>query len=228
MASSFLGNALVDPSYHAIKTNPLQRDEACGNRSKRGRKSSLPSLDLNKQIVLQQHHFNYSDEFAENLANFATAHLEDKNKEFKAAWKAWKDANAPMIEDEIVKMKESGYEGSVEDKMYFSARYYYRKKAIKEKTEASNEEGICQRKKYECIDKNVLIQMNEHILSQIESSTHDSKEGKVISNMTPSKSFADYCKRFSVCEDDLTVKKNYKNLYWRISKKVKDSSFHLQ
>ena len=193
-------------------------------QSKRGRKSSLSTLDPKKQIILKQHHFNYSDEFAEKLANFAMAHLDDKNKEFKAAWKEWTDANCSMIENEIAKMKAAGYQGSVEDKMYFSARYYYRKKAIREQTDTLNDDVVSPRKKYECIDKNVLIQMNEHILSQIELSTHNSQNGNVVSNMTPSKSFADYCKRFSVCKDDAKIKKNYKNLYWRISKKTKDSS----
>lgn len=189
--------------------------------NKRGRKSSLSGLDPKKQIVLQQHHFNYSDEFAEKLTNFATAHLEDRNKDFKAAWKVWKDANSSMIETEIAKMTEAGYQGSVEEKMYFSARYYYRKKAIREQNEMKCEDEKTPRKKYECIDKNVLTQMNEHILSQIESSTHDGKNGNGnVSNMTPSKSFADYCKRFSICEDDANIKKTYKNLYWRISKKT--------
>ena len=188
---------------------------------KRGRKSSLSTLDPKKQIVLQQHHFKYSDEFADKLANFAMAHLDDKNKEFKVSWKEWTDANCSMIENEIAKMKEAGYQGSVEDKMYFSARYYYRKKAIREQTETINDDVVSLRKKYKCIDKNVLIQMNEHILSQIELSTHNSQNGNVVSNMTPSKSYADYCKRFSVCEDDTNIKKNYKNLYWRISKKTK-------
>lgn len=196
---------------------------------KRGRKSSLSVLDPKKQIVLKQHHFNYSDEFAEKLAKFATAHLDDKNKEFKKSWKEWNDTNSLMVENEIAIMKEAGYQGSVEEKMYFSARYYYRKKAIREQTEIPND--VLQRKKYECIDKTVLIQMNAHILSQIESATYNSQNvgnvGNVenvenVSNMTPSKSFADYCKMFIVCEDDATIKKNYKNLYWRISKKTKE------
>jgi hypothetical protein len=193
-------------------------------QSKRGRKSTLSTLDPKKQIIMKQHHFNYSDEFAEKLANFAMAHLDDKNKEFKAAWTSWNDENNLMIECEIAKMKAAGYQWSVEDKMYFSARYYYRKKAIREQTEPTDDDVISPRKKYECIDKNVLIQMNEHILSQIELSTHDSQSGIVVSNMTPSKSFADYCKRFGICKDDANIKKNYKNLYWRISKKTKYSS----
>ena len=187
----------------------------------RGRKSSITS-DLDQNIVLQQHHFNYSDDFAEKLANFATTHLDDRNKEFKAAWKKWTESNAAMIQREVVTMKTAGYQGSVEEKMYFSARYYYRKKAIREQTDAETQEDKLSRKKYECIDKNVLIQMNEHIVSQICSATNcDVVNGGVISRMTPSKAFSNYCEKFDISCQDANMKKNYKNLYWRISKKSK-------
>ena len=191
-------------------------------KTSRGRKSALPMIDLSKQITLKQHHFNYSDEFVEKLANFAILHLDVRNKEFKTAWNLWKNENAEIVEIEVKKMKDAGYQGSVEEKMYFSARYYYRKRAIRENknTDESNKDGKGERKKYESADKNTLIQMNDHIISQIESSAQTSTNGSTVSNMTPSKAFADYCEKFSVCEDDANTKKKYKNLYWRISKKI--------
>lgn len=181
---------------------------------KRGRKSSTVSLTTrDNQIVLQQHHFNYSDDFAELLATFASEHSEYKNKEFKAEWKKWTDENADTIKSEIAKITQAGYQGSVEEKMYFSARYYYRKKAIRENKQESQEEKS-PRKKYDAIDKSALTQMSEHIILQICSAT----EGNV-SNMTPSKAYANYCDQFGIGDDDSQTKKKYKNLYWRISKK---------
>lgn len=196
----------------------------------RGRKSSI-TRDLDQNIVLQQHHFKYSDAFAEMLANFATAHLETRNKEFKAAWKEWIGTNATLIEREVAIMKTAGYQGSVEEKMYFSARYYYRKKAIREQTEPP-EDQKSPRKKYECIDKDILVQMNEHIISQInyrESAnnpevTNDDcnvSNGSIISNMRPSTAFTHYCEKYGFDCQDAHIKKTYKNLYWRISKKTK-------
>ena len=189
---------------------------------KRGRKTNVNIGNLDQNIVLQQHHFNYSDEFAEQLATFAMAHLDDRSKEFKTAWKEWTESNDAMIQREVVAMKTAGYEGSVEEKMYFSARYYYRKKAIREKTEKQTTEDKLLRKKYECIDRTILNQMNDHIVSQICSATNtDAVNGGVISIMTPSKSFSNYCEVFNISLKDANTKKNYKNLYWRISKKLK-------
>ena len=178
---------------------------------KRGRKSSIDILDLDKEIILQQHHFNYSDEFANLLAGFATDNLEYKNKEFKAAWKKWTDIHSAEIEKETAKMKQEGYPGDVAEKMYFSARYYYRKKAIREQTELNTLDEKTPRKKYESIDKQVLVQMNDQIVLQLQTNAK---------NMTPSKAFAEYCEQHRIAEDDAKMKKTYKNLYWRISKQV--------
>ena len=195
-------------------------------QKKRGRKSTLFAVESDKKIIMKQHHFKYSDEFAEKLANFATANLDVKNKEFKTLWKIWVDTNRFLVEKEIERMKETGYEGSVEEKMYFSSRYYYRKKAIREKIELDEpepEDNQPQRKKYDCIDKNVLIKMNEHIVSQILlSTTNVVGNDQIVSNMTPSKAFSNYCETFGICDDESTIKKKYKNLYWRLSNKMKN------
>jgi hypothetical protein len=219
--SQFL-NLNVIESELELKQEPEPEPEPNNVHKRRGRKSIVTMVNASSPIILKQHHFNYSDSFADKLSTFATAHLEDTNKEFKSAWKEWTEQNKEMIEQEISKMNGEGFEGSVEDKMYFSARYYYRKKAKKEQTEEPQqiEEEKPQRKKYECLDKVVLIQMNEHILSQIYSSADRTDGSRIaVSNMTPSKAFTNYCKTFGICEENASTKKNYKNLYWRISKR---------
>jgi len=181
--------------------------------SKRGRKSSISHLDTKENMTFKQHHFNYSDGFAAQLATFASEHLEDKNKDFKAAWKSWTENHSDDINAEIAKMKSDGYSGDVAEKMYFSARYYYRKKAIREQTDAdpddsSDQDAKSPRKKYEAIGKTVLVQMGEHIILQFRSNT----------DLTPSKAFTDYCNRHNIKDDDAKLKKTYKNVYWRMSK----------
>jgi hypothetical protein len=186
----------------------------------RGRKSVIPKLDKTQHIVLQQHHFKYSDDFAELLSKFSIEHLDSKSKDFKRSWQEWTNTNIAIIQREKEMMKSQGYEGSVDEKMYFSARYYYRKKAIREQNEAINMEDKLPRKKYESVEKQVLTQMSDHIILQI--SRHlDVSETCVVSNMTPSKAFANYCKTYNVSEDDAKTKKTYKNIYWRISKQTK-------
>jgi hypothetical protein len=189
----------------------------------RGRKSviSVSKLDNAKQIILQQHHFNYSDDFAYRLSKFATDHINLKNKDFKSAWEEWTKINAATILEEKERMRSQGYEGSIDEKMYFSARYYYRKKAIREQNDQDPDVKI-PRKKYESSEKQVLEQMSEHIILQISrgSGVNESNEC-IVSGMTPSKSFANYCEELNMPEDDAKIKKIYKNLYWRVSKQTK-------
>ena len=190
------------------------------NAKKRGRKSQMNLIDLDKEITLQQHHFKYSDKFAEMLAEFATEHSEYKNKEFKAAWKAWTSKHSKEIAEEIAKMKEDGYQGDVAEKMYFSARYYYRKKAIREQTDPVDPDEKTPRKKYESIDKQILVQMNDHIILRFNRLSEVVDNAKTVKKATPSNSFADYCEKYKMDEDDAKIKKTYKNLYWRISKQI--------
>jgi hypothetical protein len=190
----------------------------------RGRKSVIPfsKMDKTQHIILQQHHFNYSDDFADQLSKFATDHIDYKNKDFKLAWNDWTEKHATIIQQEKERMKSQGYEGSVEEKMYFSARYYYRKKAIREKKESKDQEKKPQkRKKYESSEKQVLLQMSEHIILQISRGNTDTNELCTVSNMTPSNAFANYCRKYEMMEDNAQIKKIYKNLYWRISKQTK-------
>ena len=194
------------------------------NKTKRGRKSNMQMPDPNHKVALKLHHFNYSDDFANRLATFAKAHLEDNSKVFKKEWQTWKDVNTALIQQEIAKMQSDGFQGSVEDKMYFSARYYYRKKAIRdnENTESQIEEPepTLPRKKYELFDKTELSQMNVHILSQIYNAMNDGG----IDQLTPSKSFANYCEQYADSAECERTKKTYKNLYWRISKKCRENN----
>jgi hypothetical protein len=197
-------------------------------QKKRGRKPAVLSTNEDNKIILKQHNFNYSDEFATELTNFAISHLEDTNKKFKSEWKEWMDSKSLLIKNETDRIKSNGYLGSVEEKMYFSARYYYRKKAIKERNnsyqEEKEEETKPKRKKYECSDKETMIQMNNHIVSQIYSLQNcDIVDGNMISKLSPSDSFAKYCDKYGISEEDLQTKKIYKNLYWRISIKTKAS-----
>jgi hypothetical protein len=194
------------------------------NKTKRGRKSNMQMPDPNKKVTLKIHHFNYSDDFANQLATFATAHLEDNSKLFKKEWQTWKDANSALIQQEITKMQSDGFQGSVEDKMYFSARYYYRKKAIRDNEYADSQkqepESNHPRKKYEMFDKTELGRMNTHILSQIYNAMNEG----VIDQLSPSKSFAHYLEQYAISNECERTKKTYKNLYWRISKKCRENN----
>lgn len=89
--------------------------------------------ELNQKIRIETLRFIYSDEFTKEIEYFSKIHQYDDRKTFKEMWTKWiEEENIKMlIEKEISCSLENGYKGDIMDKMYKSARYYYRKKEIK-------------------------------------------------------------------------------------------------
>ena len=185
----------------------------------RGRKPTI-QIPMPAVIpVLQTFHYNASDECAKVLCEFATEHREDKNKQFKMAWQQWilEPRISAILSTELNVLRESGYTGDPMEKMYFSARYYYRKKALKEQLaqveECYVEETPKQRKKYELSDKEILEKINTHVIEQLFQSQQDK---------TPAKAFAAYCEKYNVQDPDVEarLKKIYKNRFFVMRKKT--------
>ena len=120
--------------------------------------------------------FTFGIEFIALLSRFAKVHQYDDRKTFKEAWIAWmKDEEVePLINEEVKQLTNSGFGGDPLDKMYKSARYYYRKKpdAPKEPRE---------RKEYIGFSKTVLHEMDADI------------ESRVGGKGAPSEAFIAYC-----------------------------------
>jgi hypothetical protein len=70
-----------------------------------------------------------TDEFMKELHNFSKIHQYDHRKDFKEAWNTWIEENNDIVTDEIRRLTEMGYDGDILDKMFKSARYYFRKKS---------------------------------------------------------------------------------------------------
>lgn len=189
------------------------------NTSKRGRKSSIQVPSTSDNLVLQTFHYNASDECAEILSIFATEHREDKNKQFKQAWQKWMEDPRinEILSNESRKLKEAGYEADPMEKMYFSARYYYRKKALKVIETNDTIHQAKPRKQYETADKKVLEQINKHIIEQIFQGCNP--------NSSPAQAFEHFCKTSANCIEgfnETKCKKIYKNRYFVLRKKCQE------
>jgi hypothetical protein len=159
--------------------------------------------------------YKFSDNFIEELCRFSKIHQFDERNEFKEAWSNWIVVNNSIIEDEIKHLVELNYDGDIMDKMYKSARYYFRKKTIEKKEPTK-------RCTYVGLLKELLASMDNHIKSNI-----DKKDYK------PSEGFSDFCKEniellkkeierlisYNI-KDSLQIKnkikKTYKNRYFKI------------
>ena len=85
--------------------------------------------------------FTFSDMFKEELFRFSKINQYVERKQFKENWKDWVVANRSLVDDELNRLTELKYDGDIEDKMFKSARYYFRKK-----TESTENKSKARRK----------------------------------------------------------------------------------
>ena len=105
--------------------------------------------------------FKFSKGFLENLKEFTRIHKFDQPKAFKENFETWKEENDETVSREITYMRNMGYEGDVIEKMYKSARYYFKNKS-NEKTKPKK------RRQYIGIDIMLKDKMDEYIQEKVD------------------------------------------------------------
>jgi hypothetical protein len=166
-----------------------------------------------EDIQLNIFRHKFSEEFMVDLSIFSKIHQYDDRETFKEAWKIWAEENEEMIGKEMEVLSENNYTGDVLDKMFKSARYYFRKKST-EKREPK------ERRKYIHVNDELLKTMDDHIISKIKDPKYQPKYG-----------FENFCKENyevlkksvqTICLKGVTdseliqekIKKTYKNRYF--------------
>jgi hypothetical protein len=134
--------------------------------------------------------FKFTIEFMTYIYHFSKIHQYDSRQDFKESWKIWVEENSNIIEEETSRLSRNGYDGNIEDKMFKSARYYFRKKGTV-KTEPK------QRRPYINITHDILEAMDIHIKTNIYNSDY-----------TPKSGFISFCK-----DNEPILKEAIKNIY---------------
>jgi hypothetical protein len=185
-------------------------------------KSKLENdFDKIDENVYNIYRYKFTDDIISELYEFSKLHQYDDKVKFKDAWKEWVDSNISMINREEFRLKDLGYDGCVNSKMYKSCRYYFCKKGNLN----VNKSKIDRRKKYIMINSNILNSMDKHIIQNMN-----------IKDYKPSIGYEDYCKlninllkedilsmhQLNMSNDDikLKIKKTYKNRYFIISRNI--------
>jgi hypothetical protein len=175
--------------------------------------------NLNMNVNVNIFRFKFTEDVMNELNVFAKIHQYDDRHTFKEAWVNWIELNADLVNKELCRLETLGYEGDPIDKMFKSARYYYRKKST-EKTEPKD------RRQYVSVQHELLDGMDEHIRQSI-LTTPDFK---------PQNGFIDFCNiRRDLLKDSVAklieggltnpqeiqakIKKTYKNRYFMMVKK---------
>jgi len=133
------------------------------------------TIKPDKKPVTTIYRYKFTDEFVCELYKFSKIHQYDHRKDFKEAWQLWLEDNDDIVTDEVRILISSGYDGDILDKMFKSARYYFRKKSTEQKEPVK-------RRKYYGLTKHVLDAMDKHIASNI---TND--------DYKPSTGFESFC-----------------------------------
>ena len=185
--------------------------------SERNEDNDKQNFKSNSYMPINIFRFKFTNEFINDLFKFSKIHQYDHRKEFKEAWEIWIEENNIIIKEEIERLKNLGYEGNIIEKMYKSARYYFRKKSMIKKEPMK-------RRNYISINKDLLDTMDEFI----EISLRKCDANK------PSDSFEEFCQlNKSILKDSINllllnggfkdeveikkkIKKTYKNRYFLI------------
>ena len=172
----------------------------------------------NGAINYNIYRFKFTDDFTSELYKFSKIHQYDHRKDFKEAWETWTEENDGLVSEEVRRLTNIGYDGDILDKMFKSARYYFRKKSTEKKAPV-------QRRNYVGLNKELLDSMDEHIKSKI-----------IDPDYKPSDGFDEFCKNNiellkeevkTLCNNCFTdsneikqkIKKTYKNRYFLIISK---------
>lgn len=186
--------------------------------------------------------FEFSEDIMELIKRFSLVHQYDERKVYKERWNNWFQEHKEIMEREMRRMTDLGYEGDVHDKMFKAGRYYFRKKNIKKDKEdkedkegrdantmdlkKKNDEKTPQKKRnYISMLQTTLDAMDKHLQEQLE--TND--------NFSPASGFDNFCANFTtiirtevnrmVTENEMKtteisnkIKKTYKNRYYMITR----------
>jgi hypothetical protein len=186
--------------------------------TERGKNDGIKIVENNNNVNINIYRYKFTDDFTKEMFKFSKVHQYDHRKDFKEAWNIWTEENDNIVNEEVRRLTNLGYDGDILDKMFKSARYYFRKKSTEKKAPA-------ERRNYIGVQKDLLDAMDEHINSRLKEDDYK-----------PSDGFDEFCKKHidvlkeevnMLCRNGFTnseeikrkIKKTYKNRYFLIISK---------
>ena len=157
--------------------------------------------------------FKFTDDFTCHIQNFAKIHKHDDTKTFKEFWQKWVDNNRNIVENEARTLENNGYVGNPYDKMYKSARYYYKNKSNKNKNPK-------ERRSYTSFSREIITTIDEHVETELENRDYTPANGfdNFINSLTDDmKEQLDLFKNSNNVDNNFInekLKKTYKNRYY--------------
>ena len=114
-----------------------------GTESDTNRDDSIQTVDTiiykkshkkhDKKSDAMIYRYKFTQEFMDHLYQFSKIHQYDDRKVFKDSWDIFKEDSDDIISSEMRRLEGLNYNGDILDKMFKSARYYFRKKTTLKK-----------------------------------------------------------------------------------------------
>ena len=170
---------------------------------------------VNNEININIYRYKFIEEFTGELYKFSKIHQYDHRKDFKEAWNIWVEDNQGLVDEEVRRLSNIGYDGDILDKMIKSARYYFRKKSTEKKEPQK-------RRVYIGVEKELLEAIDKHIIQNVNNTDYK-----------PSDGFSVFCKEnIEILQEEVNrlykcgltnhieikdkIKKTYKNRYFML------------
>jgi hypothetical protein len=170
--------------------------------------------DIRNPFVINTFRFKFTDLFMDELFRFSKVHQYDDRHAFKDAWTAWTDEHAAIVQTEVDRLTHNGYTGNIIEKMFKSARYYFRNKTV-------NAGPAAPRKQYIRTNKDIIDCIDTHIKNHLLTHSLKPQDGFIDFCETHPEAFAAAAKTLATNDLNATeihnkIKKTYKNRYSKI------------
>ena len=164
--------------------------------------------------------FKFSEQITDIINEFNKLHSNENRNDYNQFWQLWIIENDDLIKREESSLIQSGYKGDIYQKLYKSARYYYRKKI----TENNQNQEKFKRRNYVSVSSDFIDAIDDHIKNIVKPQ-----------ELSPASGYDDFCKKNNILlsteiitleeENDFDknyifskIKKTYKNRYFYILK----------
>lgn len=182
-------------------------------------------MNINNNI--KTYRFKLDNNLINLIQNFAEIHQYDDRKIFKEFWEEWLETNQEIILQESIRLKDLNYKGNLNDKLYRSARYYFRNKCLETKHDRDSDINNINDKKrdYIMINSNIINIIDDHINYNIKNNDFTPASGFLLFYDSNIKILDNEFNRLANDNTDYKkkdfynkIKKTYKNRYFLYSK----------
>ena len=110
--------------------------------------------------------YKLAPDLLDKITDFSRLHMYSRREVFKEKWKEWLITNHEIVETEKQRLETLGYKKNINEKMYTSARYYFKNK-LKEPVPdpiAQERQERQEKRQYIILDTALITAMDEYII----------------------------------------------------------------